>query len=190
MMEVYKQVFAEFKEGTINSFYEKMYPELIIYASRLLGSEFSFLSEDCVQDAVFQTYKQRHSFSSPFQLKAYLYTCVRNKGISILRKGKAQSNYIAQIENYENDLSISFIEQETLTLLYEAIDALPEKYKTLFDLSFEQGLKNAEVAKILNLSEIAVKKQKSRFKSLLYDRLKDKIGKEHLYLILLLLYDF
>ncbi len=72
MMEMYKQVFAEFKEGTINSFYEKMYPELIIYASRLLGNEFAFLSEDCVQDAVFQAYQQRRSFSSPFQLKAYI----------------------------------------------------------------------------------------------------------------------
>ncbi len=97
---------------------------------------------------------------------------------------------MAQIENYENDFSINFIEQETLTLLYEAIDALPEKYKTLFDLSFEQGLKNAEVAKLLNISEVAVKKQKSQFKSLLHNRLKDKIGKDYLYFILLLLYDF
>ena len=189
MIEVYKQVFAEFKEGTINSFYEKMYPELIIYASRLLGNEYAFLSEDCVQDAIFQAYKQRHSFSSPFQLKAFIYTCVRNKGISILRKGKAQSKYMAQIEDSEKDLSVNFIEQETLTLLYEAIDSLPEKYKTLFDLSFEQGLKNAEVAKRLNISEIAVKKQKSRFKSLLYNQLKNKIDKEYLYFILLMLYD-
>lgn len=189
-MTIYEQIYSEFKKGEITTFYEKMYPELIIYTSRLLGSEFAFLSEDCVQDAVFHAYQQRGTFASPFQLKAFLYTCIRNKGISIIRKGKAQNNYMIQVEDYENDFSVNFIEQETLTLLYEAIDALPEKYRTIFDLSFEKGLKNVEIAKLLNIAEVTVKKQKSKLKNLLYDSLKDKIRKEYLYLILFLLSDY
>ena len=62
------------------------------------------------------------------------------------------------------------IEQETLDLLYRAIDELPERYRTLFKLSFEQGLKNAEVAHLLHISESAVKKQKSQFIRLLRDK--------------------
>lgn len=52
------------------------------------------------------------------------------------------------------------IEQETLELLLDAIRRLPERYQRIFELSFEQGLKNAEIAVILGVSESAVKKQK------------------------------
>jgi RNA polymerase sigma factor, sigma-70 family len=186
-MTVYEQIFNDFKKGDISSFYEKMYPEILIFTSRILGKEFGFLSEDCVQDAVFKTYQMRQSFSSPFQIKVYLYTCVRNKAISILRKGNAKQNYVSQLDDYENDYSLTYIEQETLTLLYEAIDSLPDKYRTLFDLSFEQGLKNAEVAKLLNLAEVTVKKQKARLIGMLRDNLKGKMGKEYIVIIMYLL---
>lgn len=187
LMALYEQIYLDFKAGVITSFYEKMYPELLLYTSRLLGEEYAFLAEDCVQDAVFKTYQQYGSFSSPVQWKVFLYTCVRNGAINILRKGKAQKNYQTQIDDYERDISLNFIEQETLTLLYEAINALPEKYKSLFALSFEQGLKNSEVAEHFQIAEITVKKQKARLIELLRKSLKGKIGKEDLLILMLFL---
>ncbi len=187
LMALYEQIYLDFKAGVITSFYEKMYPELLLYTSRLLGEEYAFLAEDCVQDAVFKTYQQYGSFSSPVQWKVFLYTCVRNGAINILRKGKAQKNYQTQIDDYERDISLNFIEQETLTLLYEAINALPERYKSLFTLSFEQGLKNSEVAEHFQIAEITVKKQKARLIELLRKSLKGKIAKEDLLILMLFL---
>ena len=186
-MPLYEQIYSDFKEGVITSFYEKMYPELLAYTTRLLGEEYAFLAEDCVQDAVFKTYQQYRSFPSSMQWRVFLYTCVRNGAINILRKGKAQKNYQAQIDDYEGDISLNFIEQETLTLLYEAINALPEKYKTLFTLSFEQGLKNSEVAEHFHIAEITVKKQKARLIELLRNNLKGKMDKEGIFILLLFL---
>lgn len=183
-MAIYEHIFSEFKEGHLTPFYEKMYPELLTYANNLLGEEYAFLSEDCVQDSVFKAYEQLKSFSAPLQWKVFLYTCIRNEAISIFRKGKAQKNYLSQSSVHEEDLSTHFIEQETLTLLYEAIDALPEKFKILFELSFCQGLKNAEIAERLQLAEITIKKQKQQLIKLLRKNLEEKMDKEFLYLLL------
>ena len=61
-----------------------------------------------------------------------------------------------------SDLEHSIVEQETLECLFDAIDALPERYRRIFDLSFEKGLRNTEVAELLNVSTRAVTKQKAR----------------------------
>ncbi len=57
----------------------------------------------------------------------------------------------------------------------------------LFDLSFEQGLKNAEVAKILSVSESAVKKQKAFLIQRLRDELKKTTDKDFMRLLLFLM---
>lgn len=50
-MNVYREIFADFKQGELAQFYRLMYPELMVYANRLLGADFAFLAEDCVQNA-------------------------------------------------------------------------------------------------------------------------------------------
>ena len=60
MMETKEQIFQEFKQGKIDQFYKIIYPQLLLYAVRHLGDNYSFLAEDCVQDAVYQkTYDLR-----------------------------------------------------------------------------------------------------------------------------------
>ncbi len=167
IMGTYEYIFHEFRGGHIAPFYKTMYPELLVYTSRMLGEDYAFLAEDCVQDAVFKAYQQVHSFTTSLQWKVFLYTCIRNEAISILRKAQSQRNYLGQVKDYEEDFSLQFIEQETLTLLYAAIDALPEKYRALFSMSFEQGMKNSEIAEQLQIAEITVKKQKARIIELL-----------------------
>ena len=56
-MNVYREIFADFKQGELAQFYRLMYPELMVYANRLLRADFAFLVEDCVQNAV---QKKRH----------------------------------------------------------------------------------------------------------------------------------
>ena len=183
-MATYEEIYHNFTKGDITPFYRTMYPELLLYAIGLLGEEFAFLAEDCVQDAIFNTYLQKNSFKTIGQWKVFLYTCVRNGAISVLRKGRAGHNYMALQEKVDENLMLDILEQETLTLLYQAIEALPEKYKELLELSFEEGLKNAEVAERLHISESSVKKQKSRIISLLRKNLGDKLNEPDLLTVL------
>ena len=182
-MVITEDIFAEFKTGRLESFYQKLYGGLLLYASRQLEPNFSFLAEDCVQDAIYKVYEMRDTFHSAATFKAYLYSCVHNRAISILRRQVAQENYLASHE--EEEYQSSLMEQEVLDLLFDAIRSLPERYRRLFDLSFEQGLKNAEVAALLNISESAVKKQKAALIKQLRDELVRRTGDDYLALLLL-----
>lgn len=182
-----EQIFEDFKRGKLDTLYHTMYRALLVYASRCLGDEASFMAEDCVQDGIYRTYELRDTLRSPLIFKSYLYTSVHNRAVSILRKQRSQENYLSACEGKEedNDFQLNLIEQETLNLLFEAIDNLPPKLHRLFDLSFEQGLKNAEVAAILQVSDSAVKKQKAALIDHLRSDMKKKTGNDLMNILLL-----
>jgi len=55
----YDYIYKSFIAGNVRPFYEDLYPGLLVYASRQLGDELSYLAEDCVQDAVMSSYTKR-----------------------------------------------------------------------------------------------------------------------------------
>ncbi len=182
-----ENVWKEFRRGKLESFYRNNYRQLLVYASRTLGSNYGFLAEDCVQEAIYKAYRQRDSFSGAGAFHAFFYTCIRHAAVDILRKNHAQDNYISQQEE-ETEFLNGIIEQETLNLLYEAIENLPEKYRRIFELHFEQGLKNAEIAAQLGLYESTVKKQKAQMLKLLREDLQQRTGGDLLCVCMLLEY--
>ena len=168
-MVISEQVFCDFQAGRIQGFYREVYPSLLTYAARCLGDSYSYMAEDCVQESVFKAYNSSRDFVSPHQLKNYLYVCIHNDAVSLLRKHHSRQNYLREQSDYEEDVHRSIIEQEAIDLLYEAISRLPDDLHTIFVLSFEQGLKNAEVGERMQISESAVKKKKMKMIQLLRD---------------------
>lgn len=183
-MSVYAEIFKDFQEGSLTSFYRKMYAELVVYASRLLGAEFAFLAEDCVQNAVYNTFRKRDTFSSSSQWKNHIYNCVHNEVMNVFRKVKAKSNYLTTLEEEKEDFLTGIIEQETITMLYDAISRLPEKYQEVFNMSFVEGMKNAEAAKALGIAVVSYKKRKARMLQLLRHNLKGENGEKLMMLLL------
>lgn len=157
-----EHIYQSFKRGSIEYLYLNIYPALISYAVKILGYDYAFLAEDCVQDSIYKTYLNRNSLTSASSLKSYLYTLVRNSAISILRKSQSKRNFLKTVEMWERDITNELIEQETLRMLFAAIDRLPESYRQIVEMSFEEGLKNAEIAQRLGISESAVKKRKAK----------------------------
>lgn len=155
-------------------FYDRYYPRLLMYARRVLGSELEWMAEDCVQDAVIDTFQKRDSFTDPSQWQAHMLACIRNRSISALRRLSARRNYeeaTDTADTHEADMTRALIENETLDALYAAIRSLPAEYQTLLRMSFEEGLKNAEIAARLGVAEITVKKRKARMLEMLRDAL-------------------
>jgi len=50
----------------LDAFYAETYAGLLLFAARKLGSDYAFLAEDCVQDAIFSTYQKRSDFPTLF----------------------------------------------------------------------------------------------------------------------------
>lgn len=186
VLESIPQTFSDFKCGNPRLLYKFLYRDLLLYASSLLPGNLSLLAEDCVQDSIEKAFCQREMFSSYAHLKSFLYKCVHNKAVSILRTGEALHNYSVSSQgsgSVEEDMLVGYIRSETLSRLYNAIDGLPDDLRKLLELSFEQGLKNKEIANLLGVAEITVKKKKARMLELL----KQKLGPSDCYLLMLLL---
>lgn len=165
----YTYIYEAFMKGDMTPLYTYMYRGMMLYAIRILGDGASYVAEDCVQDAIMKTYVNRNTLGTVNHWRSYLLTCIHNSAIMILRKNNAKSNYLNELEHtdLQAELMAATIRQETLDTLYAAISALPDIYREVFELSFEQGLKNREIAEMLNIAEGTVKKRKSRLLTLL-----------------------
>ncbi|WP_302574873.1 RNA polymerase sigma factor [uncultured Duncaniella sp.] len=172
-MADYDNIFHDFASGNITPFYDMMYPGMMLYAMHILGDEFAYMAEDCVQESVITAYMKREEFKSGSTWRAFLLTCIRNNAIAILRKSSRHLTYIEKSEkaDIQDDCSYALIEHEIHEMLFDAIESLPEKFRKIFELSFEAGLKNAEIAKILGIAEITVKKRKAALITHLHNRL-------------------
>lgn len=180
----YTHIFLSFKRGDVRLLYKYMYRGLITYAVKILGDENAYVAEDCVQDAVMKAYENADMFESALHWRSYILTCLRNNCLMIHRRKTASANYLSdnQGDEYETDMMAERIRQETLDTLFAAIDSLPDIYREIFTLSFEQGLKNKEIARLLNIAEGTVKKRKAN----LISRLRASMGLTEEELIVLL----
>ena len=169
------EIFLNFCRGKIDDFYSYLYPDLLIYASSRLSGNDVTTAEDLVQDAVEKAYLNAESFSSAAQWKAFIITCIRNRAISLIRKENAKGNYLNETFNpsmLTRDVMTDYIEVETRPRLFNAIATLPPELRQIFNLSFEEGLRNPEIAARLGVAEITIKKRKAR----LITRLRDIFG--------------
>jgi len=171
----YESIYRDFAAGRMLPFYKTLYPGLLTFASRLLGPSLAFMSEDCVQDAVLAAYEHRDNIEGAVHLRWYIFQCVRRRVSNLLRHKGVTDEYASAVNdgaldsdrNMERDYSYDLIRQETLDSLFAAIERLPEQYRQIFSLNFEAGLKNQEIARMLDVAEITVKKRKARMIELL-----------------------
>lgn len=160
-MESEERCFKKLQSGHIEPIYKRLYPQLLSYAIRALG-DFAFMAEDCVQDSFVKAYSG-NKYKEYLHFKSFLYTCMRNQIISILRHNRAQDNYISSLSNESSPAYINtIIEEETYTILYQSIQELPKKLQEVFELSFIEGMTNIEIAKKLGISERTVKRRKAQ----------------------------
>lgn len=158
-------VFRKFREGDIEPFYRSLYRDMLLYATSCLAGKMAVMAEDCVQYTVEKAYERRDAFESPAQWKAFMLTCIRNQSISLYRGNASAMRYseaVLRLEEVHEDIMLDYIRRETLQRLYEAIDSLPGDMRELLQMSFEEGLRNREIAERLGVAEITVKKRKAK----------------------------
>lgn len=168
-------------------FYSAMYPRLLLYASRILGQRLAYMAEDCVQSAVINTYMRREEIADEQKWRAWLITAVRNNALMQLRSDDYRRQYEAHsmlTGNETEDVSLAMIEQDVYSHLFSAVDSLPEKYREIFRMSFEKGMKISNIAEELNIAEITVKKRKARLIELLREKLGNNIDEAYIMWVL------
>lgn len=131
--------------------------------------------EDIVQDTFVYIWENKHTFNDVISTKVFLYKTVKNKCLNYIKHLAVKNVYAERqaLERFDENLFDSnYIKEETIRLIYYAIESLPENCKNIIDLSLK-GLKNEEIAQTLNLSVNTVKTHKKTAYKILRIKLKD-----------------
>lgn len=173
-MGLKNEIAEKFRRGSLDNLYDEMYRPLLLYATKCLSDRFSFLAEDCVQDAILHAYRTRDSFESVQELRSYLYAAVHGKAVDILRKNSSKERYVLSIGKRSDEIMTGIIENEAMDRLFRAVKTLSEQDRDLF-FNYCDGMKTSEIAARLGITESAVKQRKATMISRLRKEIDDTI---------------
>ena len=162
------------KELAFKQIFEDLYQTLCVFASGFLKDDIQ--AADVVQEIFIRLWERYPSLDNDFNVKSYLYTAVRHQCLNMLRDRKEFASDLQLFESQEFFQDI-LIERESYRIFYNAVDSLPPQTRKIIYLSID-GLKNAEIAEQLQVTEANV----HRLKKLAYKKLKN-ILKDYYYLI-------
>lgn len=138
-------------DAQFRSIFDKYYISLCMFANQYVEDEAS--AADIAQECFVKLWQLREDFMYVHQIKAFLYTAVRNKALNELEHSKVKNEYAQKIMEIKNEAFFHdrVIEEESYRILTDAIDKLPTQMKAIMHLALE-GKSNAEIAEILNVS--------------------------------------
>lgn len=149
---------------SFNRFCAGKYPGLIAYAGLFLKGEDRIWAEDVVQDVFFSVWKRRFFLrQDSAALQAYLLRSVYNRCMNYLQRRRTRQSYaeeqgefLAMAERYydpdRNPVIKSLFDRDLHHFLDQSIEALPDKSREVFRLSYVEGYSHKEIAERLGIS--------------------------------------
>ena len=149
--------------------YETYYKPLYLYALSLTGNRLD--TEDLVQEAFVKAFLSYRKIGS---LKYWLVTVLRNEFLNLQRKRKKEllndGTLFAGCQNDEKEALLErVIENENRRLLFDAIQKLPLVMKEVLMESVYFHMSDAEIAKLHGMTDVNVRKIRSRAKQKLLE---------------------
>ena len=172
-------------EKAFRILFDEFYVALCLFAVRFMEDREA--AADIVQEAFLKYWDRHADFDNYYKIKSFLYVVVRHACLNLLRTKQVKLEITEDIAMDSDEFfQDQVMEEEAYRVFYRAIEHLPPQMRSVIKYVLE-GLKNAEGAQKMGVSENAV----HAYKKEAYKRLKDTM-KEHYYLfeiILFLLFD-
>ncbi len=120
-------------------------------------------AEELAEDLFVNLWVNRKAIQPEKSFNSYMHTMARNEALNYLRHKKVVQSYESQVllNDCGECTDEELIARETSLLIDMAIDRMPEQRKKIFQLSRQQGLKNEEIAILLNTTKRNVESQLS-----------------------------
>ena len=110
---------------------------------------------DAIQEAIVKAFTNLHTLRQDSYAKTWLIRILINECYAFMRREKR----VVSLEEYQYQETV---EQKDYSDLYEAVRQLPEKIRICVTLYYLKGYSVKETAKILGISESAVKNRLAR----------------------------
>lgn len=155
-------------EGAFETLFTEHYTALCDFARSLVGTP--EVAEDVVQTAFLDIWSQRQRWDPSGGVRAHLFTACRNRALDHLRHQQVVARKATQIvaaaraEVAERlEVPGAALEAEELHAhLCRAVNALPKRRRLVVILRWQHQLTNAEIARVLEISEKGVETQFGR----------------------------
>lgn len=142
-------------------FYSKNFQKLILVADKHVKNV--PVAEEIVQDIFLKIWEDKDILLNVNSVKSYLYRSVVNASINYINRQNNIERHHLKIAGYMSPEDIDLLEEqnELIVMLYQEIEALPEKCRHVFKLSRLEGLKYKVIALQLGISEKTVENHMS-----------------------------
>lgn len=150
--------------------FSEWYRPLCLYALNYTGSYED--SEDIVQQLFADIWEKIGQEEwSVSNLKAYLFTAVRNRSLNYNQKEKRNLSFDpGQHDQSENNQEEDILHVQREAKLWDLIDTLPSERRRIFLMAKQKGMKYQEIAEELHLSVKTVENQIGRALKSLRDK--------------------
>ncbi len=144
-------------EESFSILFKRYYGSLVNYGKTLMSGDDTV--KDCVQDVFVDIWKYSEKLDTAIVVKAYLFSCVRNRIARLHKRDNIFSN-LKEVESFDFMFDFS-IEDRLIADEYMAnkvdqlnsfINKLPSRQKEALYLRYHQGLTVEQVAKVLNMN--------------------------------------
>ncbi len=145
------------------------------YGDTILRVAYSYLhnmsdAEDILQETLIKVLKTKPEFQNQAHEKAWLITVASN-----LSKNKISYNKLRDTDELNEELIAR--DREDLSFVWDAVKSLPEKFREVIHLFYQEGYSTKDIAEILGRNESTVRSDLKR-------------GRERLKVVLKEAYDF
>jgi len=156
---------AQFASVSLRTLYQDYMPSVYRMAYSYLKNHHD--SEDVVQEAFLRLAQSGKRFHDKRQVQAWLIVTAANLSKDLLRRSSRKELPLEQAERVA-------VPGQQISSLQEAIQSLPNKYKTVIYLHYFEDYSIAEISKLLHRPENTVKTWLRRGR----DCLRDSLGEE------------
>lgn len=179
--DIHRDLILRLKEGDEKSFkvlFNLVYPQLCAYGKKFIHDIDE--AEEIAQEVFYKLWENRKNLDEDDSVKGYLFTAVRNRCLNFLEHKKVKDNYSAILQHVYTQLHQDSVHELLVATELDkefnaAMARLPAECRKIFELSRVQGLKYAEIASHLKISQKTVETQMSRALHKIKLQLKDYI---------------
>ena len=143
------------------------------YGNQILRFAYTYVhnyedAEDILQETLISYMRTSPVFENEKHEKSWLFTVAANHS-----KNKIKSNNIRRADELNEELVAE--KKEDLSYLWEAVKSLPQDYREVIHLFYQEDLTTAQIAQVLRRRESTVRSQLKRGR----DRLKEILKEEY-----------
>ena len=141
---------------------------------RITGNEAD--AEDVLQEAFISAFKNLESYRGDASFGSWIKKIVINKAINLLKKRKLE--LMPDDEKFDipaEDAGDEYMPQLSVDKVREAIQQLPDGYRSVLSLYLLEGYDHQEIGEIMGITESTSKSQLNRAKNKLKELLLKKI---------------